>query len=153
MGYKPVDPTVYVVSWDADRVVKVGYSDRQRWRPFVIRGGRLVSLTSFDAFMDASNLEQDVHAVLRRHFRGAFGSARDAVPYLGSGGSGYLECYRMHPRHADALLSRIAKSDATPPCTNERTGRTYVLTNGVVPSSGDIFPVRYAHTRPKAIPR
>ncbi|AVP67335.1 hypothetical protein [Prescottella equi] len=93
MGYKKTAPTIYVVAWAADRIVKVGYSDRQRWRPFVLRGAEVVDLIEFESVTDAFDFESWAHGALLRLCERAFSSAADAAKYLGNAGGGWKECY------------------------------------------------------------
>lgn len=108
MGYKRTVDTVYAVYWADDQILKVGYSEYQRWKPFVARGAEVLSLRTFDTYDEASALEQTCHSLLRHVCERAFDSRAEARPYLGGSGGGYLECYRMlgamHLHHASALL-------------------------------------------------
>lgn len=124
MGYKRVDPTVYVVIWDADSIVKVGYSERQRWRKFAIRGARVAELVTFQHFSAAMSAELEAHRFLWAKVPLAFASASDAASHLGPDGGGWCETYHLGPEHADALQACIAQLHASAyaeaRCTNEQ---------------------------------
>jgi hypothetical protein len=154
MGYKRVDPTVYVVVWDADSIVKVGYSERQRWRKFALRGARVAELVPFRHFSVAMSAELEAHEFLWPKVPLAFDSASEAVDHLGPDGGGWCETYRLRPEHASALRTCIAqlhaRAYAEARCTNERDERNG-LTHEVVTPLLDIFPVRYAHASRKAL--
>lgn len=87
--------TVYVVHWPETNVVKAGYSERERWRAFLSRGGVVIDLVEFDDVSDAFAYEDVLHCALARRGPFAFESAMDARPYLGGAGGGYTECYRI----------------------------------------------------------
>lgn len=95
MGYKATKPTVYIVQWPGENLVKVGFSCNQRWRPFVLRGAAVVDLVEFDSAVDAFDFETLVLRGFAKIGSRAFTCADDATPYLGSGGGGWLECYRL----------------------------------------------------------
>jgi len=104
MGYARTKPTVYVVHWPQIRVVKVGFSAERRWRSFEIRGADVVGLMEFSDAGEAFDFEYACHMGLQNVCRKAFLSSQDAVPYLGNGGGGYLECYVLP---ADLMHSEI----------------------------------------------
>ncbi|MBM4685617.1 hypothetical protein GS876_21030 [Rhodococcus hoagii] len=95
MGYSRTLPTVYAVEWEHDRIIKIGYSINQRWRNFVARGARVVTLMEFDDKVDALVFEQRAKAGLDAFCRPAFASADQAISRLGIGGGGWRECYRL----------------------------------------------------------
>lgn len=110
MGYKRTrDNYVYVVSWDSDGIIKIGSSAAQRWRSFVIRGGRLVRL-GLEGGMRYPQWpgEMQYHAAALTFANQAFPSRLDAVPYLGGSGGGWLECYRLGGLSAEAFVSRCS---------------------------------------------
>lgn len=85
MGYKRTDTTVYIVHWPAIGAFKVGCSERQRWRTFLLRGADLLSLTPFGNAVAAYQHEGRLHQVASSTCRPAFGSR----------GDGFAECYRV----------------------------------------------------------
>jgi hypothetical protein len=91
----PPNHTVYIVHWPDIGVIKAGYTGRKRWRTFVNRGAQIVDLVPFDNSTDAFEFESMVHRRLSSLGPLAFTSATEASPYLGRGGGGWCECYRM----------------------------------------------------------
>lgn len=86
---------VYLVHWPEINVMKAGYTAFNRWRVFTARGAVMVDLIEFDNSSDAFEFEDLVHRGMARRGPQAFTCATDAVPWLGAGGGGYLECYRL----------------------------------------------------------
>ena len=125
------DTVLYLVSWDDDGIVKVGISNRRRWRSFP--NARLVLALPFAGAIACYDLEAAFHH--QRPWPRAFASGAAAMPYLGGRGHGYLECYRTT---ADDALDRIASQCAsrcgvTVPhhiTTSRSYGRTDGRTNG-----------------------
>ena len=99
----PMNPTtVYVVLWPAENIVKVGRTVLpSRVRKFEIRGAKVLRLIHDVHERDESALL----AALRDHGRRAFDSWQDSVPYLGAGGTGFSECYRVGDRLADFVAA------------------------------------------------
>ena len=95
--YSRTKPTVYIVHWPERNVIKCGYSERQRWRPFVLRGALVVDLIEFDTSSDAFEFESVVHEVLSQTCQSAFNSADEAVDLLGGRGGGHCECFVLPP--------------------------------------------------------
>ena len=93
MGYRKTKHTIYTVFWPKRRIIKVGYSEKQRWRSFEIRGANTIGLMEFDDISDALAFERACHYGLSRVCRPAFPSSSTASKYLGHGGGGYSECY------------------------------------------------------------
>lgn len=85
----------YIVYWPTVNVVKVGVSQRRRWRGFIQRGAVVVDLIEHEYQADAWVWEALVQEAFRRVAPLAFSSAAEAAPYLGRGGAGYLECFRL----------------------------------------------------------
>lgn len=90
-----LQPQRYVVGWPSG-IVKVGstFNGRQRWGAFLSRGGELLDLASF---VDDTDAEVRLQTKLCELYPPAFTSKEQAVPFLGSRGAGYLECYRIPP--------------------------------------------------------
>lgn len=91
---------VYIVYWPADEIVKVGSTaNPQRWRGFCRRGALLLAVIKHGPLSLETDLQDLCEAAggLR-----AFDSKWDAVPWLGSHGAGYLECYYVD---RDALFA------------------------------------------------
>lgn len=97
MGYKETRPTTYLVCWPEVGIVKAGYTARQRWRKFLLRGAHLLQTVEFDSGISAFELETQLDDYLRAVCEPAFHGPAEAEPYLGTGGGGWLECYRLPP--------------------------------------------------------
>ena len=69
MGRKRHDLAVYVVSWDDQGIVKIGTTNCQRWRTFMLRGARLIVVWTTK---DAYELEGNVHRALASQWKPAF---------------------------------------------------------------------------------
>lgn len=92
--------TVYVVIWPRDSIVKVGRTILpSRVRKFVIRGA-IVHRLIFDALKSD---ESAVLSLLRNIGTPAFDSWQQSVPWLGAGGTGFSECYRVGERLSEFL--------------------------------------------------
>jgi len=103
-----VPPSVYGVAWDADRIVKIGFSEYQRWRHFIGRGGRVIFVRQFAEFHSAITAEGVCHDLLRSlSFACPFRSAIDAEPYMGRGGGGWRECYAMTAEDALRAMDAV----------------------------------------------
>lgn len=98
-------PTVYVVGWPSENVVKVGYTTTRRWMPFVARGGVVMHLEQHPTGVEALQREDYLHGLMRDAFDGAFTEKKQALAILGTGGSGYLECYSASIEHAREVLN------------------------------------------------
>ena len=94
----------YVVGWPDHGIVKVGSTDRgrQRWGPFLCRGGVMLYLKECD-----NNLEEEVRirGVLDQLYDRAFRCKEEAAPFLGNRGGGYLECYAIPADEWDYVVS------------------------------------------------
>lgn len=106
-GWARTAPTTYFVAWP-DGVFKVGYSERQRWRRFLLRGARVARLVPFADFRDAFALEEQALAVLRRYAPDAFDMSVAAEGHLGCRGGGWLECVQLMPEQCDRICERIS---------------------------------------------
>lgn len=125
-GYKKHDPTCYVVMWPNDSLVKVGFTAKQRWRKFELRGAEVLALFEFEKSHDAFECESVGHHWLRDRFPYAFGLKDESVQFLGADGGGWAECFRASEADAQALLKHMLKQYSKE-CT-QRTQRTQ-LTN------------------------
>lgn len=86
----------YLVGWPADRILKfgVGNSERPRWATFRGRGAT-VYVVMYPR--DCGGVDAETFAETWLQNAGwlpAFDEKSEAAPYLGTGGAGYLECYR-----------------------------------------------------------
>lgn len=99
MVYSKTRDTTYLVHWPTARVIKAGISKRQRWRAFTSRGAVVISLFEETGWLDALAMEVLLQTGLATVCKPAFRTAKQAEPFLGGRGGGYLECYRL-PRGA-----------------------------------------------------
>lgn len=95
MSYKRTVHTTYLVHWPDTNILKVGYSQCQRWRPFVLRGAVIVDLIEFPDSTGAFEMETVIQEALDRVIPRAYTSAEQAVDALGGRGGGWKECYRL----------------------------------------------------------
>jgi hypothetical protein len=109
VGRKRHDLAIYVVSWDALGIVKVGTTNCQRWRTFVLRGARLVGVRTMKGAFD---LEGAAHQAIASQWKPAFADRTAAAPFLGNQGSGWCECYLMPAHEAVAVLKHMLASNA-----------------------------------------
>lgn len=89
-------PQRYLVGWP-DGIVKVGKTNlgKRRWGPFLSRGGIMLDLAYYSTLGDSFTGEIWLQNRLQERFRLAFTERRQAEPYLGGGGSGSMECFRI----------------------------------------------------------
>ena len=128
MGYKQTRPTVYVVHWPAIDVFKVGCTERQRWRMYLLRGAQLIALHEFDSVSAAYGYEGQCHRLLESLCSPGFGSTADAEPYVGVRGDGYLECYQL-PTDVPAIeIAALIAAELDTQASGEHSGRAYAPT-------------------------
>lgn len=137
-------PTVYAVHWPKINVFKIGFSEKRRWRAFEARGANVLDLMDFDDVSNAYAFEDACHYVMTEVCRSAFTSGKEAAPYLGGQGGGYMECYRvpadLMPREilefVDCQLNALAPSEHMPEhhAAEQYTDVTDVLTKNNSPS-------------------
>lgn len=102
-------PCVYVVEWP-DGVMKIGYTSAGRYRDFIRRGGRLVGLAEYPDGSDALDHEDVAHAVAASIWPRAFTNRKQAIPYLGGTGGGWVECYTRKEDDSPWLTSAPTSS-------------------------------------------
>lgn len=134
MAYKEHEPTVYVVSWPEDRIIKVGYSTRQRWRKFVLRGAVVLALYRAQASTEAFDLEVVGDQWLRAHGQHSFTSAADGIEYLGGDGAGYRECFTLPgDQPVTDLLAHMNEYAVAHGCVDASThSRMHAMPNATV---------------------
>lgn len=110
-GYATTEPTVYVVAWPEAGVIKNGYSERQRWRKFVLRGAEVVALYRFPSdFSAAFQFEAYLEGKASMLYPRAFPEKCDeAARLLGPDCGGYAECFRADPDEWTSLLPSSAR--------------------------------------------
>jgi hypothetical protein len=149
------EPVLYLTSWDKDKIIKIGFSSRRRWRSF--KGARVVLTIPFQAACPGYDFELDCHLLAFLIWPQAFATREDAIPFLGGKGAGYLECYRVTADEGLELLasqcavtverhSAASHRDDTLPRHGRTDGRTDVLTTEGT-SLGRKTYGRYARTR------
>lgn len=131
MRSKPYKPLVYVAVWEAECIVKAGFTGGDRWKKFRPRGARIAHLFTKDGSIGgirAVALEQLLESELMRHGTRAFRDKASAAPYLATQGGGYTECYRIPPEMlahvVEHVLPGIAKAHAFSTSTDVTDGRT-----------------------------
>lgn len=118
------DRIVYVVAWEPAGIVKIGYTDclRRRQRAFI--GAQLILTLEFPDLFTGYDFEVETHHLAFQTWPRAFASKEEALPYIGQGGAGFLECYRANPAEALELVAsqcltmprHSARHDASSQC-------------------------------------
>ena len=143
-GYKQTDPTCYIVDWPEAGVFKIGYTAKQRYRKFVLRGANVVALHAVPGSTAAFSLECYFENYALMLCRRAFHEKTDeARALLGPDAGGYLECHRGDGHEFYALMlkhcsSSIAQIEGAASGASTTTdGRTYERTDadGLSPTS------------------
>lgn len=100
---------IYLVEWPHFSFVKIGVTTGQRWTGFASRGGVLRHLTEPAYPQEALARETEMHRQIRSTgWPQAFDCKEAAVPFLGHGGAGWTECYRVgEPGQHSARLYAI----------------------------------------------
>lgn len=112
-GYKKTAPMVYVVSWPQSKVVKVGFTAKQRYRHFVINGAELNVRYEFEDAHSAFEFETFGHDWLRVNSAGyAFETLDSSKPFMGPDGGGYAECFSADMATIDSLLEHMLEHAA-----------------------------------------
>lgn len=107
-GYKKHAPTIYVVF--KDDVVKVGFTEKQRWRKFVLLGCELLATYEFETAREAFDFETFGHAWLRSIGAAlAFSSIEASAGFVGPDGGGYAECYSLDRSMLGPMLEHLAE--------------------------------------------
>ena len=102
-GNEP-ETTVYVVFWPKERIVKAGVSILpSRVKKFTSRGAIILALY----YNETVELERTIHGLLRGYGKRAFTNWTRAVDYLGAGGTGFTECYRIPEVSINDLMSDL----------------------------------------------
>lgn len=102
-GHNALTPQRYVVGWHDAGIVKVGSTTlgRQRWGAYLSRGATMLDLGYFNHAVTA---EIYMQTVLAAEYPRAFKAPEQAIPYLGTTGSGYTECFRVPPADWGIIL-------------------------------------------------
>jgi hypothetical protein len=118
----------YVVRWP-DGVVKVGITERQRYKSFVARGGQVVALAHGRCIWSESEAEERGQLYLGARFPMAFRDRDEAVPSLGSRGGGWMECYRASLGYDLSHLVAMLASITSKQCTDAKHRHTDIHTD------------------------
>lgn len=98
------EATVYVVFWPKERIVKAGVTILpSRVKKFTSRGAIVLALY----FNETTDLEKALHQHLAAIGLRAFTNWTRAVPYLGAGGTGFSECYRIKESSINDLMTHL----------------------------------------------
>lgn len=109
MGRLKTAPRIYLVHWPAIDVMKAGYTEHSRWKSFVGRGAVLLGLWEVDDVTHAFALERELLKAVAWHAIGqGFENSREAEPYLGGGGGGYMECYCVQSAAVEDVQSHAS---------------------------------------------
>ena len=100
---------VYVVYWPDSGIIKAGVTfNPGRWRKFCRRGAILLAVIPGAGVRIEKTLEDEFALSGVR----AFSSWEEATPWLGAGGCGYTECYRVDEDDMHRLASFIREVDS-----------------------------------------
>lgn len=153
------DRTLYVVTWEAEGIVKIGFTDHLRRRLKAFRGGRPILALTFPDSLAGCDFEIEANQAAFRAWPRAFASRKDAIPFLSPLGGGYLECYRATPVQALELIASrchvtVRRHDTTRyrDAVSKRhtvTSRSYGRTDGLTETGGfrDGYKFRYVTRR------
>jgi hypothetical protein len=140
------DRTLYAVTWEAEGIVKLGFTDNLHRRRKAFPAARLILALTFPDSITGYDFEIRANRVAFRTWPRAFASRGSAASFLPPVGRGYLECYRTTPGEALELIASlchvtVSRHDVTPHCdaTSERhnvTSRSYGRTDGLTETGG-----------------
>lgn len=99
----------YIVGWAEHDIIKVGVTGGygKRWRRFTANGAEMLDLATY---VDVCAAEARIRASLALMFPPAFHHPAEARELLGTGGSGYTECFSI-PIEAWPMVIHIAQGD------------------------------------------
>ena len=106
-------PQRYVIGW-SDGIVKVGstWNGKRRWGRFTSRGGVMLDLAYYGPEHSDVDAESWLQHQMAKRYRRAFNSSGESTQYLGSSGSGYLECYAIPPEKWPEIIELARTEDA-----------------------------------------
>jgi hypothetical protein len=141
------DRTFYLVTWDAEGIIKLGFTDHLRRRRKAFPGARLVLALTFPDSLTGYDFEIAANRAAFGTWPRAFASREEAAPYLPPSGRGYLECYRTTPGEALELIASqchitVSRHNVTPYrddalSRHSVTSRSYGRTDGLTENCGD----------------
>jgi hypothetical protein len=133
----------YVVRWP-DGVVKVGITERQRYKSFMARGASLVALAHGECHLSPLDAEMAGHRFLWERFPMAFRGRGEAEPYLGNRGGGWMECYRPPVGYDLSGLVAMLTSITSKQCTDAKHTHTDTHTHRRSSATRRDIPLSYA---------
>jgi hypothetical protein len=153
------DRTLYVATWDAEGIVKIGFTDHLQRRRKALAGAEVILTLTFPDSLAGYDFEIAANAAAFRAWPRAFSGRAEAITYLPPFGRGYTECYRATPAEALELVASqcnvtVSRHDVTPyrDATSERhsvMSRSYGRTDGLTETGGfrDEYKFRYVTRR------
>ena len=140
------DRTLYVVTWEAEGIVKIGFTDHLHRRRKALAGAEVILTLTFPTSLAGYDFEIAANAAAFRAWPRAFTGRTDAIAFLPPFGRGYTECYRATPAEALELVASqcnvtVSRHDVTPyrDATSERhsvMSRSYGRTDGLTETGG-----------------
>ena len=140
------DRTLYVVTWEAAGIVKIGFTDHLHRRRKALAGAELILTLTFPDSLSGYDFEIRANAAAFRAWPRAFGGRTEAIPFLPPFGRGYTECYRATATQALELVASqcnvtVHRHDVTPyrDATSEHhsvMSRSYGRTDGLTETGG-----------------
>jgi hypothetical protein len=140
------DRTLYVVTWEAAGIVKIGFTDHLRRRRKAFPGAQVILALTFPTSIEGYDFEIQANRAAFCAWPRAFASRREAALFLPPDGRGYFECYRTTPAEALELIASqcqvtVSRHNVTPHCdaVSDRhnvTSRSYGRTDGLTETGG-----------------
>jgi hypothetical protein len=140
------DRTLYVVTWEAAGIVKIGFTDNLRRRRKAMPDADLILALTFPTSLLGYDFEIAANRAAFSRWPRAFSVRTEAIAFLPPFGRGYMECYQTSPADALELVASqchvtIDRHGVTPyrDATSERhtvTSRSYGRTDGLTETSG-----------------
>lgn len=140
------DRTLYVVTWKAAGIVKIGFTDHLVRRFKALPGAEVLLTLTFPDSITGYDFEIAANRAAFNSWPRAFRARTDAIPFLPPFGRGYTECYRTTPGEALELIASLCtitndRHNVTPyrDATLSRhtvTSRSYGRTDGLTETGG-----------------
>lgn len=144
------DRTLYVATWEAAGIVKIGFTDHLQRRTKALAGAIVILTLTFPDSLTGYDFEIAANQAAFRTWPRAFASRTEAIPFLPPFGRGYTECYRTTAAQALELVASqcqsqttasVSRHNVTPyrDATLERhsvTSRSYGRTDGLTETRG-----------------
>lgn len=140
------DRTLYVVTWKAAGIIKIGFTDHLHRRLKALAGAEVILTLTFPDSLAGYDFEIAANAAAFQVWPRAFSRRAEAIAFLPPFGRGYTECYRTTAAEALELVASqcdvtVSRHDVTPyrDATSERhsvMSRSYGRTDGLTETSG-----------------